>query len=214
MDDFWKYVSQHIDRVDFTDIDETRYGLLFSNESTVIMGKIKEMCNRIAPSVHLIFRPEIFQYPVPDEYKHLLHKNTACVAMLRNLMIISNGGDEFANHEVEKLYAAHKHVTMPDTWFVVKYAPAKRNVGGAYEYDGHTLSTNNTAAIIDALGEYHFSKLHIPLLYCSNPLKPMSQLYVELGLKDQRCVKCNISAIHTNMVGDVCCFCSRLKPPV
>jgi len=214
MEEFWKYVAEYIERVEFSEVNEKMYGMLFSNESTVIMGKIKEMCGRLAPTVSLIFRPDIFIYPVPAEAKHLVPATTEKVAMVRNMLILSTSGNEFINPEVEKLYAAHLTVDMPNTWLVVKYVPAKFIVEGAYEYDGTTLSTNSRMNIIDAIGEYNFSKLRIPIAYCSVPTKPLSGLYAELGLNEKRCEICKLAEIHTILVENKCRFCARLKLPI
>ena len=38
-DKFWEYVAEYIEQINFAEIDDKQYDLLFSNVSTAIMGK-------------------------------------------------------------------------------------------------------------------------------------------------------------------------------
>ena len=213
-DKFWEYVAEYIEQINFTEIDDKQYDLLFSNVSTAIMGKIQKMFREFAFCTTLIFKPDFFTFLVPDSHKHLLPENTSKVVMTRNLIILSNEGNEYNNLEVETIYNASKKVTLPQTWFVVKYIPAAYSGDGYYEYDGKVLSTNNIPKLIDTIGEYQFSKLHIPIEYNSKPTKHIRNLYAELGIVECKCKICTLASIHSELNSEgLCGFCANLKLP-
>jgi hypothetical protein len=203
MDEFWRYVAQHITDIQFPEVDKSLYGAIFNgNLSTTIIESIEKKIQDLDLNIDLLFYPNIFYCVKYDKL------------FIRYFLVISNKNDKRLNPQVENLYSSR--IKLPEPWIVVKYQPQTIcALTGKFVVAGGALLHNNAEfeeQFSEVIGEYAAATL--PHKYVEDldsyagtgDLTSINTYYNDM-LQCRTCLLCNLPEYNCDLINGHCEYC-------